>query len=315
MRNEIKQQLESEQNNFSRDNDNNEYAKAIENKEEEEGEEEEFEIDFNEFYNDPLNWEPDFINLNESSKQFIDKCLEDYNNNTKNNLLLLTQLSIIKLFDVDLETLGLDTNIKKLAFFIQSYLKNSDYQREFAIKNRSLIDPFDPEESKLYLKKLFADVVNKTKNVEKQKIDLEYTMPIEERANIFAETNDIYVAVASIKGTTRGKDMHHFFKKLQIVDCPLAIEKLKMLIEGKYESIILFEDHNGKPQKFSTQNCHKFWIKNFIKLKNEEWKQLFDKYNCKHNVYTWFNRLDNSQKQAYYDKFSEKTLIQQIDAL
>jgi hypothetical protein len=62
------------------------------------------------------------------------------------------------------------------------------------------------------------------------------------RATLFARTDDIYEAAGALEGAMLGTNFMSFARALQEGPCPLAKEKIKMLLTGQFRGIKLIKD-------------------------------------------------------------------------
>src|SRR5690606_10085320 len=100
---------------------------------------------------------------------------------------------------------------------------------------------------------------------------------------IFAKTTNIYEAAGCLMGVYQGGTFNSFFLSLQNQVCPLAIEKIKMLLSGQFHGIPLVCDkiktkkNQGDPVEWhpSKRNVYRLWKNNKDLLNKEAWVALF----------------------------------------
>lgn len=208
-------------------------------------------------------------------------------------------------FDLSLEHIGIETNEQKLTFSLQNYIHNKDEDRTESVVNNTYRNPFKLYESKKFLVEIFTKLVNEEKKKRFEEVDNKYSYLLSDsRAEVFAMTDDLYVAAGALKGTFVGSNISSFVKKLQTKNCTHAIEKIEMLFNGSYVAkkynhelnstdvctIILYADSdraNVEKWKPSKQNCFRLWKQNQSLLEASEWVGLFDKVNKRCNVQAW----------------------------
>jgi len=183
--------------------------------------------------------------------------------------------------------IGLDTPIKQLAFAIQTMLQKVNADRREAIEKGKYINPFDQDAAEAYIKKLYTDAVTLERENKKSRILAEReksTGSVD--AQNFGITKDIYEAAGTLYGVLRGsKIFHDFHKALRIANCPLVLEKAKMMTSGQYLGVKLLMDDMKKPGsdivngyvlwKPSKSHAYKIWYLNRNQGTLEQWKEVF----------------------------------------
>ena len=102
-----------------------------------------------------------------------------------------------------------------------------------------------------------------------------------------------------------GQDITKFCARLQDEKCQLPIEKIKMLLSGKYKEIELLSDLKSyiNGWEASAQNCRRLWLQYEDKLTKQKWIELFS--HRKSAVESWY-KCDNAKawdNTVYYNMY------------
>ena len=256
-------------------------------------------------YLNPNKWNPDIKFLNSYARSIWNEIIKIYDDKVIPELCVIKKLCKKDyIFITNLENLGLETINCKLAFILQFcfcenyHIKNKNNKNIKYLNNINYVNysPYDKNESKKYLKKIFTYFVIEQLNIFVDIVDAKFALKyIDERVEIFEKTNDIIEAAGVMKGIAIGKDLKLFINKLQNKKCPLAFEKIKLLINGKFRGVNLYSDcrinefveNNNYGWKPSRKNCFKFWLNNKEHKNLSEWKKIFDYKKCNVNIKLW----------------------------
>lgn len=183
--------------------------------------------------------------------------------------------------------IGIDTPIKQLMFVIQTVTQKVNADRREAIQKGLYVSPFDQAAAEAYLTKLYTDTVVLERENRKSKILAEREKNSgSANAQKFAITKDVYEAAGIFYGIFRGSNIfHEFHKSLRIPNCPLVLEKVKMMTSGQYLGVKLLMDDMKKPNsdivngyvlwKPTKQHAYKIWHPNRSQGTLEQWKEAF----------------------------------------
>ncbi len=109
------------------------------------------------------------------------------------------------------------------------------------------------------------------------------------KAKIFAMTDDPITSAGCLYQARIGVDVMNFASVLMNHKCPLAKEKVTMLLTGEFKGVRLYAD-GSKDQpgwKPSRKNAHKLWFMNEDVMDFGEWFALLKSVNCDHNLQEW----------------------------
>ena len=239
----------------------------------------------------PIEWIPKYKKLPAGGEMLYEKIIKDYRKSGRDTISKYIEL--ISEDDVkipkDLEELGLDTNEKKLAFSIQCYLTYDEKIRKVYLEKGEYISPFNQQEAEKYLKRIFMDSVTKKLQTEMARVDNNIdNIKTDGMAYMFGSAETIQEAVNALKEVYIGRNIMLYVKQLQNRECPLALEKMILLIEGEYNGKKLYMDSNKWiPGK---KNCFRLWRMNHALMDEEEWIIFFDRYGCNHRITNWYDK-------------------------
>ncbi|KAJ6250828.1 hypothetical protein M0813_15644 [Anaeramoeba flamelloides] len=179
---------------------------------------------------------------------------------------------------------GINSDTCLFPMLFQNLLHIKNPIRKKSIEENHYINVF--ENQKLFTQTFFRDLVYKQYQKKAMEIKNELNKNIfEKKAIIFGFTKNIYQAAGLLKGVKRGVSIRHFIKILQEKKCPLIIQKLKMLLNGHFRNIPLFDDKPtlGTNQKFvswipSKKNFHRLYIANRDLADGKAWKNLVPQF-------------------------------------
>jgi hypothetical protein len=245
----------------------------------------------------PESWTGELKELSLYAKELYSMILSTFKNYGMKNIINMFYLLEKDIrYDFSIESL-LDTNEKKVIYTLQNYF-HMDYSTRYnSIIDNKYCNPFEDELVKRSLKLVFIEVVKRGRYIRKHKIDEDYKdLELERRCMIFATTYDLYVAAGALFGAYIGVNITRFSNKLQTMRCPLAIDKIEMLLTGEFEGLRLFKDKDNNSWQPSNKNTFRLWKMNYDLLDANEWQELFDENNCTHSLNAWYcNELGNAQ--------------------
>lgn len=238
---------------------------------------------------DVKSWKPELEELSAVAKAIIKKVKGDYKKYGEKNMKLL---SMIMEKEINTSLDWLDTNIKKLAFALQTYIQHT--------ANTEYVVAEEEEIATAYIKRLFMGFITCERARKKEEIDEQYKISdVEKKAVIFARTDNILVAAGALNGAYIGRDVMKFARKLQEEVVPHALEKLNMMLYGQYRGVTLYGDrdrYHSATWKLGKQNCFRFWRMNYYLLEKSEWKILFKTIGSKASVDKWYeSELEKAQ--------------------
>ncbi len=244
-------------------------------------------------YSDYSTWEPNVQIMSKLGGNLYQKVYKDYTEYGLPKLAILPLLFRNLAFDINIDSLS---NEQKLAMTIQIFLHTKEDVRSNAIKNRTYVNIFNKQEAIQYLKLHFVDYIKREKMHKFLNIKNEYDLTTDaDKAKIFGSTIDLTTAAGVLYGAYIGVNVQLFAQVLQQFKCPLAKEKIKMLLTGQFKGIDLYKD--GKGWKPSRKNCFKLWSKNWDIMTHLEWKHIFDLNKCDHSVGSWIKYEKQVQVQ------------------
>src|SRR5690606_29179103 len=153
-----------------------------------------------------------------------------------------------------------------------------------AIVDKTYVNPFVQKAAETFLRNQFIQLVKSQCQKGINDVIAEFEAKKSHAvSSIFAKTTNIYEAAGTLLGVYQGRDFHYFYKCLQESVCPLAIEKLKILLTGEYMGVPLICDKIKTKKNIgdavmwspSRQNVYRFWKRNRELLSKEEWIELF----------------------------------------
>jgi len=228
---------------------------------------------------DPTKWEPQFNNSNK--REFINTLIKGLSDRMKYEIKMLNHIFEM---DMDLEKMGLNNILKKTVFVIR------------LLTGHRACKSFDQEESLKFIKEKFIDAVRKLRNktVLGNVTFAEEDENFGQRLKLFILTEDITAAAGAVYGTYIGRNIRKFIFALLTFPCVKPIEKIKLLLDGQYQNVILYKDYDHQQDsrwEMGRQNCFKLWYKYRTTLTTIEWMQLYSK--CLRNsqrILTEWNR-------------------------
>lgn len=232
---------------------------------------------------DSKDWVPNLINLTAEASQIIHETKHLFSVSCVNQMKMINLINNNCVTCDSLENIGFDTNEKLIAMSLQNIMQMKNSDRRYAIENKTYCNVLT--ESDIFLKEMFVrtvenmkqsminDIITKNKQAEASKL-----------AHVFGNTRNIYEAAGVLLGTYRGRvEFPAFYKTLQNTYCPLAKEKILMLITGEFQNILLFRDvhrtSKGKDVNLKTwipwkRNLSRLLERNKDCMTQEEWKQM-----------------------------------------
>jgi von Willebrand factor type A domain len=186
-----------------------------------------------------------------------------------------------------LDSVGAASDVVKLAVYVQNRLHATNAARRTAIEQGTYVDFLadggDDAAARDYLAALH-----------RQRVESVYQSGVagvlstlnasaaNERASIFGQTLSIVEAAGTVLGTCQGQPIFaEFLAQLERQRCPLAIDKLRLLLNGEYEGVPLICDKIGngngtQPVVWTPGRVH--FARLFSQLRSElsidGWKQL-----------------------------------------
>jgi hypothetical protein len=241
---------------------------------------------------DPTKWEPKFEMLKGLGKKIVERMVTDYAKHGLSNLVLLPFLTNQKDESIngDFSVLGISTYEQQIAFTIQNFMHAKGNRRVDAMKNGTYYDVFDNDQANKYLKRLFVEYVNDEKSRLMKIIDDKYSIKTDNvKAKIFAMTDDPITSAGCLYQTRIGVDVMNFAILLMNHKCPLAKEKITMLLTGEFRGIKLYADSSKEQPgwKPSRKNAHRLWEMNEEIMDFGEWLSLLESVKCDHNLKEW----------------------------
>lgn len=203
-----------------------------------------------------------------TAKMFCLNIVKEYTENNLDNLVLVSKLctSDTKV-TCSLRELGLETNEQILWFFLQLYFNNRNYDYINLVKN-NYIDPFN-KKYVIQFNNVIANIIfdsYKYNNVwSMYEVD---TKEAEERADIFAKTENEKEAALMLYKTSLGKNIKHFKDAILNNNAPLIEKKIKMLVSGLYKNVRLFTDSHLDDKERKGWDIGKSNINNIVKKYN-----------------------------------------------
>jgi hypothetical protein len=251
-------------------------------------------------------WEGTINEMSETGKDLWNHSKNMYKKYAVNNIAHFIECIENKEVVVPIMNLENLTNEQKITFSLQNYLHYKNSLRRVALNIHTYKDPFDREQSKKFLKNKFVNFIENEKTQRINTIDNKYNSILSNvRAHTFAITNDIDVAAGALKGTFVGRNIMDFVKKLQTEDCPLALKKIEMILNGTH-NILKNDIMTGKKNTITIQlyadcdkirnpswepskkNCFRIWKQNHECQNEQKWDEFFEWYNLKHSVKSWY---------------------------
>lgn len=177
---------------------------------------------------------------------------------------------------------GMDNQFQKMSFAYQTMTqaKNADRRQaiakgkyEFFLQPDYPINEYLETSIKAALEKCIAEQISDVRTKREAAMR-------EKAGALFATTDNIVLAVALIKGRYHGANLRSFWMPLQTQDCPLALEKLEMLLSGTYKGIPLLCDKYSKKSNSEEpvewypdqKNSRRFWYRNgYKKMSVDAW--------------------------------------------
>jgi hypothetical protein len=179
----------------------------------------------------------------------------------------------------------MNDKIRLAHFCFETINQKENTDRRYCIENNYYRNYFEDVDYKnIMIDNANRELRNK-KNDEVSKVMESFkNTNLKKEGEIFAKTNKIVEAVALLHGKYHGGNLTSFFIPLTMNVCPLAKEKLKMLLTGKYKNIPLLKDKcngsiqsNGKSWYPGRKNARRFYFN--IGLRNgmtvDEWISEF----------------------------------------
>lgn len=250
-------------------------------------------------------WTGKIYNKSVISQMFIDKTIENYNNHASGVIELIKYCTDSSVdndkWSTDLVDIGLDTYEKQLTFSLQNYIVHDDNMSMRSLISKDHINPFNQHLCEKFLREYGLKCIKDFRNENLETI-LSNFIPddIDERIEIFANTDNEMEAAGALYGALIGKDIIEFAKPLQEKKYPLAIEKIKMLLSGKYKDIILVADYKHEGWIPGKSNCHKLWKINKDLLPKWEWaNDIFSHITGK--VWSWYRSNNNNYYNMSYN--------------
>ena len=254
-------------------------------------------------YADPSIWEPKFDKLKGIGKSIVDRMVNDYVKYGLSSLILLKHITDSNQDDLtgDFSLIGITSNEQHLAYALQNFMHAKDTKRYEAMKNGTYYDVYNHGEAVKYLKRIFIEYVNNERTRMIKLVDDKYSVKTNNvNAKIFAIAEDPVTSAGCLYGVRIGVDIMNYASVLMEHKCPLAREKIIMLLTGEFRGIRLYSDSNSKNicWKPSKKNARRLWSMNEEIMDFGEWLALFNSIKCDHNLKEW-------QK----DKYSKDGLV------
>lgn len=193
---------------------------------------------------------------------------------------------------LELATLGLNSHEKMLAFIIQTASHGDNADRRHALGSKghevTYLDPFDEKSAKEYLIRVRDRYIVDQRSSRCDPIRNRYTQQRGSNlSSLFGQAQTLHEAAAVFNGAYIGVNVSNFARVLQNNSCPLAFEKIRLMLEGSItidgHRVTLYADaDHWKP---SRQNCHKFYAQNRDKASRDAWRVLF--VECDHALSSW----------------------------
>lgn len=239
-------------------------------------------------------WTGELPVITKLAELIIKKSTDDYNKYVKPTIELFKFCLKRETRDIignaSIESIGLDTTEKKLTFALQNYAYATTGKIHAALHSGTHFDPFEQNECVEFIKMLGKETIEK---INENHLQLyrrkKISNDVDTRANIFGETDDLDEAAGALLGVCIGRNITDFVRQLQHKSCPLAIEKIKLLMSGNYKNIKLFADSKIDGWNPSRKQCIKLWRQNMDLLVEEKWIELFPEH--ENAINAWYQKI------------------------
>lgn len=201
-------------------------------------------------------WEEEGYELTKIAQTYLERTLKAYEwviNSSISGIwkkfMLIPEMKDLMNFDLEekLEDLpGMDDQLRLLAFVYQTMRQKDNFRRRGAIERQEyvwyLCDQPVRDEWRI---KVDKEIDRQRKEAVSEALN-RFNKDVQgKEGELFASTRRLIEAVALLKGKYHGGDLRSFWSPLAKRVCPLAKEKLKMLLTGEFEGIPLLCDRFG----------------------------------------------------------------------